>query len=122
MTTTVSGEIMDPAKVFLQHRHNPLGGCVCQSQAFHTDPAEDDRLWSQHLFAELAAAGVALVELPTGDPDDDGQLWFSDGELRVDRSGGHAAEVYSCGRLTSSAALRAEAVEALAAAAASEQT
>ncbi|WP_432793647.1 hypothetical protein [Rhodococcus ruber] len=36
----------------------------------------------------------AVVELPEGEQDDDGQTYFDDGTIRVDHSGPHGAEVY----------------------------
>lgn len=44
--------------------------------------------------AQKAITRFAVVELPEGEQDDDGQTWFDDCEIRVDHTGRHGAEVY----------------------------
>ena len=54
--------------------------------------------------------------LPEGIEDEDGQMWFADGDIRVDNTGSWGPAVYIHGTETSAKSLRAEAREMLAAA------
>ena len=73
---------------------------------------------SLHMLAEIAltAAGYAVVELPEPDEeDDDGQVYFDDGEIRVDMTG-PSPTIWRNGREVTPTRLRAEAAALLAAA------
>ena len=70
-----------------------------------------------HVVAALTNAGHALVELPEGIPDDDGQVWFDEFDVRVDCTGtSRPYEVWVGGRSRSAAGLEHLAAEYLAAA------
>lgn len=53
-------------------------GCRCDEPATYGE-------WAAHVTEAVRAAGLAVVELPKPEADDDGQLWF--GDLRVDTTG-----------------------------------
>lgn len=69
-----------------------------------------------HVLAELAAVGQMIVKLPEGIPDDDGQVWFDDGDIRVDCTGRAGRTVHVKGKEVSPAQLWEESLEGLAAA------
>ncbi|MCD2100385.1 hypothetical protein [Rhodococcus rhodochrous] len=60
--------------------------------------------------------GSTVQALPEGIDDEDGQTWFADGDIRVDNTGPWGPTVYIHGVETTANALRAEAMERLAAA------
>lgn len=71
---------------------------------------------TDRLIAETILARFAVVELPEGEQDDDGQVWFDDYDIRVDHTGRHGAEVYLNKRPVHPSWLRRRAEEYLAAA------
>lgn len=78
-----------------------------------------DRQYAAHLLDALRSNGFEVVELPGRDEiDADGQLYFADGDVRVDLSGSRsgAPSVWLGRDETSPEFLRAEAAEYLAAA------
>ncbi|NKS97476.1 hypothetical protein GTA09_20315 [Rhodococcus hoagii] len=76
-----------------------------------------DREHAAHVVAALTNAGKTIVELPEGIPDDDGQVWFDEFDVRVDCTGTtRPYEVWVGGRSRSAAGLEHQAAEYLAAA------
>ncbi|WP_280763297.1 hypothetical protein [Prescottella agglutinans] len=72
--------------------------------------------WAAHVVAALTTAGHEIVKLPEGIPDDDGQVWFDDMDIRVDCTGRDGRTVHVKGREVSPRGLRRESLEGLAAA------
>lgn len=83
--------------------------------------------WRESAGAVLSAlrtGGWAVVKLPkSGGPDDDGQEWFGDGDIRVDHSarGSEYPSIYLGSRPFAPEDLRLEAADMLAAADAAER-
>ncbi|NKW34834.1 hypothetical protein GS942_23380 [Rhodococcus hoagii] len=84
----------------------------------HTNGSGDrNRAYAAHVVAALTNAGHVIVELPEGTPDDDGQVWFDEFDVRVDCTGtSRPHDVWVGGRSRSAAGLEHQAAEYLAAA------
>ncbi len=99
-------------QIIAEHRWSALtDACKCG------DPTISWGAHAAHVVAALTNAGHALVELPEGIPDDDGQVWFDEFDVRVDCTGtSRPYEVWVGGRSRSAAGLEHLAAEYLAAA------
>ena len=92
--------------------------CRCGEKwpALPEDYDAEIALHAAHVEAELASAGVAVVELARASEDSDGQLWFDTPEIRVDLSGDRPEAWRGEHQVISPGVLRLEASELLAAA------
>ncbi|MBD8056893.1 hypothetical protein ICV35_24920 [Rhodococcus ruber] len=72
---------------------------------------------STYRTVDAILARFAVVELPEGAEDEDGQTYFDDGgDIRVDHTGQHGPEIWGSGHEVSPDVLRRRAAEFLAAA------
>lgn len=79
-------------------------------------PMEDSL--AEFILEHAAEVGLAVVELPEPDEDNDGQLWF--GDVRVDPTGNSGATIHRLFTDISPSFARAQAADYLAAANAAE--
>ncbi|NKS56210.1 hypothetical protein GS504_01100 [Rhodococcus hoagii] len=90
------------------------GGAGCDDWA-----GENAADHAQHVTEKVLAALQAdheIVALPEGVPDDDGQTWFDDGDIRVDHTGRHGPTIHLLGTETTAQWLRRSAAQSLGAA------
>ncbi|WP_458683608.1 hypothetical protein [Prescottella equi] len=77
---------------------------------------DDHAQHAADMILDALQAGHEIVALPEGVPDDDGQTWFDDHDLRVDHTGRHGATIHLLDRPATAQSLRRGAAEWLAAA------